>query len=250
MRIQADVAQAVATMCEKINSREQTPYRGLIQKFSVETDALIAQRVDENKQLSEPFVARHLSAVVPDGSCLFLSNSMPVRDMDLYGVNNRKAVYSTANRGVSGIDGVVSTAIGITAARQAPTTLVIGDMAFLYDLNAIALLSKQGLPVIIVVINNHGGGIFDFLPISEHRDVLDEFFAASHNFDFSGLCDTFKIDYYRACEKDDFVQAYAEVVNKGRPSVVEVITDRKTNLELRRRIKSEIIEILEQSIKG
>jgi 2-succinyl-5-enolpyruvyl-6-hydroxy-3-cyclohexene-1-carboxylate synthase len=222
---------------------------GLMQQISTQTDAVIDRRVTKDTRLSEPFVARHLSAAVSDGSCLFLSNSMPVRDMDLYGVNNREVVFSTANRGVSGIDGIISTAMGITTARKSPTTLVIGDVAFIYDLNALAFLSSQALPVIVVVINNQGGGIFDFLPISECQDVLEKFFVAKHDFQFSGVCDTFKIDYYQAQKKDDFIQAYAKAVKKKTPAVIEVFSDRKTNLELRRSIKSEIIEMLEQSIQ-
>jgi 2-succinyl-5-enolpyruvyl-6-hydroxy-3-cyclohexene-1-carboxylate synthase len=218
-------------------------------KISKQADAVIDRRVKSDTQLSEPFVARHLSAIVPHDSCLFLSNSMPVRDMDLYGVNNRGSVFSTANRGVSGIDGIISTAIGITTARRSPTTIVIGDIAFLYDLNALAFLTDQALPISVVVINNQGGGIFDFLPISECQDVLEKFFVAKHDFQFSGVCDTFKLDYYKAREKDEFVQAYAKAAKKKTPAVIEVVTDRKTNLELRRSIKSEIIEMLEQSIQ-
>lgn len=249
MRIQANPAQAAGAIAEEIENHEKTSYLGLMRKISTQTDAVIERMVENDTRLSEPFVARYLSAVVPDGSCLFLSNSMPVRDMDLYGVNNREAVFSTANRGVSGIDGILSTAIGVTTARQSPTTLVIGDVAFMYDLNALAFLSSQALPIIVVVINNQGGGIFDFLPISECQDVLEKFFVAKHDFQFSGVCDTFKIDYHQSREKDDFIRAYAEAVKKGIPAVIEVISDRKTNLELRRSIKSEIIEMLEQSIQ-
>jgi 2-succinyl-5-enolpyruvyl-6-hydroxy-3-cyclohexene-1-carboxylate synthase len=249
MRIQADPAQAAGAIFEKIDTCKKTPYSGLMRKISMQTDAVIDRMVENDTRLSEPFVSRHLSAVVPDGSCLFLSNSMPVRDMDLYGVNNRKHIFSAANRGVSGIDGILSTAIGMTTAREAPTTLVIGDMAFIYDLNALALLSSQTLPIIVVVINNRGGGIFDFLPISQSPDVLERFFVAKHDFQFAGVCETFKIDYHEARKKDDFIQAYAKAVKKQTPAVIEVVTDRKTNLELRRSIKAEIIETLERSIQ-
>ena len=249
MRIQATPAKVARTISEKIDTHQKTSYFDLMQKISKQADAVIDRRVKSDTQLSEPFVARHLSAIVPHDSCLFLSNSMPVRDMDLYGVNNRGSVFSTANRGGSGIDGIISTAIGITTARRSPTTLVIGDIAFLYDLNALAFLTDQALPIIVVVINNQGGGIFDFLPISECQDVLEKFFVAKHDFQFSGVCDTFKLDYYKAREKDEFVQAYAKAAKKKTPAVIEVVTDRKTNLELRRSIKSEIIEMLEQSIQ-
>ena len=249
MRIQAAPAEVARTISEKIGTHQKTSYFDLMLKISKQADAVIDRRVKSDTQLSEPFVARHLSAIVPHDSCLFLSNSMPVRDMDLYGVNNRGSVFSTANRGVSGIDGIISTAIGITTARRSPTTIVIGDIAFLYDLNALAFLTDQALPISVVVINNQGGGIFDFLPISECQDVLEKFFVAKHDFQFSGVCDTFKLDYYKAREKDEFVQAYAKAAKKKTPAVIEVVTDRKTNLELRRSIKSEIIEMLEQSIQ-
>jgi 2-succinyl-5-enolpyruvyl-6-hydroxy-3-cyclohexene-1-carboxylate synthase len=138
----------------RIDNQEETPYLSLMRKLSTRTNAVIERRVKSDTQLSEPFVARHLSAIVPHDSCLFLSNSMPVRDMDLYGVNNRGSVFSTANRGVSGIDGIISTAIGITTARRSPTTLVIGDIAFLYDLNALAFLTGRALPIIVVVLSS------------------------------------------------------------------------------------------------
>ncbi|OQY07499.1 MAG: 2-succinyl-5-enolpyruvyl-6-hydroxy-3-cyclohexene-1-carboxylic-acid synthase [Planctomycetales bacterium 4572_13] len=249
MRIQADSAQAAAMIAKKIDTGQESPYSGLMRKISTQTNAVIEQMIEDDTRLSEPFVARSLSRIIPEDSCLFLSNSMPVRDMDLYGVNNRKTIFSAANRGVSGIDGVLSTAIGLTTARETPTTLVIGDVAFMYDLNALALLSRQALPIIVVVINNQGGGIFDFLPISQSPDVLDKFFVARHDFQFAGVCETFKIDYYKACEKEDFIPAYAEAVKKRMPVVIEVMTDRKTNLELRRSIKNKMIEILEQSIQ-
>ncbi|MHC4784232.1 MAG: thiamine pyrophosphate-dependent enzyme, partial [Planctomycetota bacterium] len=189
MRIQAAPAEVARTISEKIGTHQKTSYFDLMLKISKQADAVIDRRVKSDTQLSEPFVARHLSAIVPHDSCLFLSNSMPVRDMDLdlYGVNNRGSVFSTANRGVSGIDGIISTAIGITTARRSPTTLVIGDIAFLYDLNALAFLTGRALPIIVVVINNQGGGIFDFLPISECQDVLEKFFVAKHDFQFSGV---------------------------------------------------------------
>ncbi len=247
MRVYADPAWAAEMICEKVDKREGTPHSDLMRNISTRTNAAIEQMVEDDIRLSEPFVCRYLSTVVPDGSCLFLSNSMPVRDMDLYGVNNRKHIFSAANRGVSGIDGILSTAIGITTAREAPTTLVIGDMAFIHDLNALAFLSRQAGPIIVVLINNQGGGIFDFLPISQHTDVLEKFFVARHDFQFSGVCETFKIDYHEVRKKDDFIQAYAEAAKKRTPTVIEVVTDRKTNLELRRNIKDEIIKILERS---
>jgi 2-succinyl-5-enolpyruvyl-6-hydroxy-3-cyclohexene-1-carboxylate synthase len=249
MRLQADLSESAEQISEKISTKRETSYSKLYSDLSTQTDALIDHMIEENQQLSEPFIARHLSSSIPDGTSLFLSNSMPIRDMDLYGVNNRQLLHPSANRGVSGIDGILSSAAGMTAGRQSLTTLIIGDMALFYDLNALALLSSQALAIIIVVINNQGGGIFDFLPVSQHKDILEKYFVGKHDFHFSGICASFRIPHTEVRTKEAFVQAYAKAIEKQVPAVIEVSTDRKTNLKLRRSIKSEIIEILEQSIK-
>jgi 2-succinyl-5-enolpyruvyl-6-hydroxy-3-cyclohexene-1-carboxylate synthase len=171
---------------------------------------------------------------------------MPIRDMDLYSQSGRKDITVAANRGVSGIDGVISTASGFAAAKQKQTTLLMGDLAFIHDINALACLNELQLPVIIVVINNKGGGIFHFLPISKCDDVFEKYFATPHDFTFKGTCETFAIDYYKADTKEAFTESYHLAVKKALPVVIEVCTDRKDNFTLRRKIKKQIIDMLEK----
>ena len=170
---------------------------------------------------------------------------MPIRDVDLYGTAARADINIAANRGVSGIDGIISSAGGFAAGKKTPTTAIVGDMAFMHDLNGLSLLGKLQVPVIVVVINNKGGGIFHFLPISECDDVFEDYFAASHEFTFAGVAETFGIDYYKVSSKDAFAEAYCKAVKEGKAAVIEAATDREADFRLRRKMKAEIITAME-----
>ena len=109
-----------------------------------------------------PFVA--LADVLPDGALLWAGNSMPVRDLDDWFPSTGRAIRPLSNRGANGIDGVVSTALGAAAAGVGPVALVVGDVSFLHDLNALVAARLHGLSATIVLVDNDGGGIFSFLP--------------------------------------------------------------------------------------
>ena len=117
--------------------------------------------------LDEPFEGAPfpaLAAALPDGSTLWAGNSMPVRDMDGWLPSTERAITVRSNRGANGIDGVVSTALGSAAVAAGPVALVVGDVSFLHDLNALVAAKLHGLSATIVLVNNDGGGIFSFLP--------------------------------------------------------------------------------------
>ena len=244
--LKGDVTDTCESLIDRIHLHEETGYTGFYTDKAIHADAVIAKNIDADDSISEPFIARRLSKIVPENTSLFLSSSMPIRDVDLYSVSGRSGITAAANRGVSGIDGVISTASGFAAAKKQLTTLLIGDMAFIHDINALAVLKKLDVPVIVVVINNRGGGIFHFLPISEHPDVFEDYFAAPHDCGFKGVCQTFGIDYYNPQDKTAFTKAYMDAVDKSVSAVIEVNTDRNENLKLRRKIKKQIIEALER----
>jgi 2-succinyl-5-enolpyruvyl-6-hydroxy-3-cyclohexene-1-carboxylate synthase len=247
MHIEADLALFCRSLQKEIKP-QQNRYCKFFTRKAQQVEKIIAKNIDDEKTLSEPFVARQISTDIPNNSCLFLSSSMPIRDMDLYGQSGRKAIAVAANRGVSGIDGVISTATGFAAAKKIMTTLVIGDLAFIHDINALATIKTLQLPIVIVVINNHGSGIFHFLPICKCQDVFEQYFAAAHDFSFSGVSETFGIDHCKVTDKADFIDAYRKATKKTSPSIIEVVTDRKSNFTLRRKIKKQILTVLEQEI--
>ena len=135
-------------------------------------------------ELSEPFVARAISKLVSSDHAIFVANSMPVRDLDQYAVLDGCEVAVAANRGVSGIDGTVMSAVGYACGLQRPVTLYIGDLSLLHDLNGLLAVARSEIPMTLVVVNNRGGGIFHFLPIAETLgDAFEPWFGTPHHVD-------------------------------------------------------------------
>jgi 2-succinyl-5-enolpyruvyl-6-hydroxy-3-cyclohexene-1-carboxylate synthase len=118
-------------------------------------------------------VARTVGDALPAGATLVASSSMPVRDVDAFLRTGPSPLRVLANRGANGIDGVVSTAWGVTAADDAPTALLIGDLALLHDVGGLVAAAQDPTPLLVVVVDDAGGGIFSFLPIAALGDAVD-----------------------------------------------------------------------------
>src|SRR5207253_3899404 len=146
--------------------------------------ALEAAFADE-AQLSEPSVARALAAALPREALLFVSSSMPVRDLDAWASAGEARVL--ANRGVNGVDGIVSSVLGAAAATGQPAAALLGDLALLHDLSGLLAARRLGVPLLAVVVNNDGGGIFNFLPIAQLSDRFEPLFATPHGLDLAHI---------------------------------------------------------------
>eukprot|EP00913_Durusdinium_trenchii_P027860 g26122.t1 len=175
---------------------------------------------------SEPVVAQTVSRLLTPSGRLLISSSMPIRDLDFFSKPytdfwQAPVQPPMANRGASGIDGVISTAAGICAASKVPCTLVIGDVATLQDLNAFQLLGTEAPALTVVLINNGGGGIFSFLPISKHKDVMSPFFNEPHEVDFQSVCNAFNVPHVLCTSLQDFEAAYVTSQSQGGGSVIE-----------------------------
>ncbi|MEM9220160.1 MAG: thiamine pyrophosphate-binding protein, partial [Cyanobacteria bacterium P01_F01_bin.150] len=148
----------------------------------------------EMEDLREPKVAWWLARYLPEGTPLFISNSMPVRDMEWFWPLGDRHIQPYVNRGANGIDGIVSTALGV-AHRDRPSVLLTGDLAFLHDTNGLLMQAKLKGHLTIVLINNNGGGIFEMLPISQMEPPFEEFFATPQVVAVSSLCQAYDIDH-------------------------------------------------------
>lgn len=239
--IQADIADFCNRLADRIPHRRPGPIARFHQQKALAAQQIIEQAVTQDANLTEAFVARRLSQTMAEDDALFVSSSMPIRDVDLYSDVAGPRLTVACNRGVSGIDGVMATTSGFAAGRQKPVTLLIGDIAMLHDLNSLELAARSANPITVVIINNQGGGIFDFLPISAVSDVFEPLFITPHAYRFEGVCSMYGLGYHQADTKEAFETGLAGLRATGRSGVIEVITDRKINFELRKRMKRAIL---------
>ena len=198
-------------------------------KCWLELDKKTQQRININLsnllELREAKIPWLLSQYLPQQTPIFLSNSMPVRDAEFFWMPNNLQIMPYFNRGANGIDGTLSTALGIAQGNQ-PTILLTGDLALLHDTNGFLIKPKFQGSLTIILINNNGGGIFETLPIAQFDPPFEEFFATPQNIDFSKLCQTYNVQYY--CIKNwlELIKQIQILPEEG-IRVLEILTDRK-----------------------
>ncbi|MBR6458913.1 MAG: 2-succinyl-5-enolpyruvyl-6-hydroxy-3-cyclohexene-1-carboxylic-acid synthase [Actinomycetaceae bacterium] len=184
--------------------------------------AAVAQAGDD---FEGSYVAKMLE-LIPDNSTLWAGNSMAIRALDTF--MEYSPVRVLANRGLNGIDGTTSSALGAhTALAPAPTTLLVGDLTLLHDLNAFALteeLRRHGntAPFIVICLNNGGGAIFDMLPQRSTEPYFERLFLTPHSADFGGLAQMFGIDYTCTSTVSDFESAYSAALARGGVSLIDI----------------------------
>lgn len=190
--------------------------------------------------VTEPAIANALVKALPEGASLFLSSSMPIRDVDAFAQNDRK-LRVFANRGVNGIDGVTSTALGVSAMTKGPTALLIGDVALLHDLTGWLIARRHSLSLTVVVVNNDGGGIFHFLPIAERSPHFEALFGTPHGVDLAAVASLSGAQFHRPTTLSDFSTVVTESL-RGGLHLIEVKTDRKENVEAHRALFAKLVE--------
>lgn len=203
-------------------------------------DAVRGVFQSQGDRLSEPRLAFELGSLLQSGHGLMIGNSTPIRDLDWYGHWAEDTnVVVCANRGASGIDGLIATGIGMASGLERPTTIVLGDLSALHDLNSLALVAKSAAPILVLVINNHGGGIFNLLPIKENEH-FDRFFSTPHTVEFEHAAAMFGLAYRSASTVSQLVDAYTKGVKLNSSLVLEVKTDRAYNAVVRELLRAEI----------
>ena len=183
--------------------------------------------------LSEPAIARAVHRTAPEHSNLFVSSSMPIRDIEWFAAP-RAGLQVYANRGVNGIDGVVSTAVGVALATKSTTILLIGDLAFLHDSNALINCITRDIDLRIVLIDNCGGGIFSFLPQATAIDSakFEKVFGTPHNSDLVLIAKAHGLVATTVTSLDQLTDT---LLNRG-PQLIRIATDRGENVRVHERI--------------
>lgn len=192
-------------------------------------------------EISEPYVARLLSQCAQRGSRVVLSSSMPVRDYEWFASAN-SGVDVHCNRGVSGIDGVVSTAVGVALASGATTYLLIGDVAMLHDANGLIALSRRNIDLKIICVDNNGGGIFSFLPQAASLDLsrFELLFGTPHDSDLQAIAAAHGISSTTATTRNELSTALAA---RG-TQFVRIATNRAANVTVHDQINLAVASAL------
>lgn len=190
----------------------------------------LAEVLAAHAEPTEPGLARAVVAALPAGASLVVSSSMPVRDVEWYAAP-RDGVRVLANRGANGIDGVTSTALGV-ALTGVPTAVLIGDVAFLHDSNALLGVADRGVDLTVVVVDNRGGGIFSFLPQASAlaAERFEQLFGTPHDVDLATLAAAHGVATVEVHDAADVGRTVAASVATGGVRVVVVRTDRAANV--------------------
>jgi 2-succinyl-5-enolpyruvyl-6-hydroxy-3-cyclohexene-1-carboxylate synthase len=175
-----------------------------------------------------------LARLLPDGACLYVGNSMPIRDLEVFWPADAPNVRFLCNRGVNGIDGFLSSGLGAAAAGAGPLVIVTGDLGFYHDLNGLLAAKRYGLRALIMVLNNDGGGIFSYLPQADCGGAFDEYFLTSHGLDFRGAVEMYGCEFRRVESWPDFRSAVDDGLRFAGTTVVEVPVKRQRSIELHR----------------
>ncbi len=188
--------------------------------------------------LHEPAVAFDLSRLIPKDHALFVGNSMPIRDLDRFADVTGHPVPVAANRGASGIDGLLASALGFVMGSGTAGTLLIGDLSLIHDLNSLILLKQSQIPLVVVVLNNHGGGIFQYLPIARFEDVFSRCFTTPHDISLAPIAQSIGVFAVQVTSRAAFRQAYTEATRTNQPALIEVCTHQEQNLAFSRALSS------------
>jgi len=244
------VSRLISLLEEKPTTIDPTWNQGLVGLERLTWEVI--QDLGEHECIEGSILQDTISAL-PDStfdnrSKLIVANSNPIRHLDQFVPPQKKWVWVYGNRGASGIDGTVATAIGIATdgfRETAPTVLVIGDLALYHDLNSLHLVRRFNIPLVIVCINNDGGGIFHRLPIANYDPPFHDLFVTPHGLTFEHAAKMFDIPYTLAQMGDNFRAAFKAALESGEPALIEVPSDAAKFEEQRKRL----IETVAQRIK-
>lgn len=192
---------------------------------------------------SEPGLIRYLHHNIPSHYAIYFSNSMPIRDADrlFFPRLHRGPIYG--QRGLSGIDGNIATAIGLAEGTGRPLVAILGDLAALHDLNSLSQVRKSKIPVIFIVVNNRGGGIFSFLPRRDQKEILEEYFAGAHEWKFRHAAEMFQIPYTPLTDFDEMPLLH-KALREEKTTLLEFTSNREENVRAHTLIDQKTQEII------
>ena len=227
-------------LLERVEHDEVVPdYSDWLDNWS-RADSAVAHAIAEPIMaagLSEPAAITALAQFLPPTATLFVGASMPIRDVEEFFPALHEPPRVIANRGANGIDGTVSSAFGVAAAGG-EVVLVLGDVTLAHDIGGLLAARRLGLKLTIVLLNNDGGGIFNFLPVASQGEVFEQHIATPTGLDFAQAAALFGCRHERATTLDEFAVTLMQALAGGDATIIEVRTDRVNNRRLHADIES------------
>lgn len=241
--VRADPSEVCADLAQKVTREGDSAWLGDWMESEVSARMAIDAVLDATDVVSEPRTARDLARALPKGSTLVVAASMPVRDLDSF-MERRSELRVLGNRGANGIDGFVSTALGVAASTEGPTAALCGDLSLLHDQNGLLLGRHESVDCVFVVLNNDGGGIFSFLPHADLPETFERLFATPHGVDIATLARMYDCGYELVENAVDLEPSVTKAIASGGIHLVEIRTDRNANVALHRRIWAEVAAVV------
>ena len=211
------------------------------QDIQIQTLNTINNVFEKTDVISEPSIYIDLHKSLPPKTILYVSNSMPIRDTDMF-FSKRQGIQILGNRGSSGIDGMISSATGTATQTQSPVILLIGDIAFLHDLNSLLLCANTQPNLTIIILNNNGGGIFSFLPQSKFKKYFKHLFLTPHDLTFKDAADLFQLPYRNPTSRKIFIKNIQNFIAKKGPKIIEITSTTSKNKLLHENVFKKIMK--------
>lgn len=228
------IATDIATVNfpDSVVSSSNSIYRQQWQSLENQISQVIRAKLTAETALLESKVVWLLSQHLPEQTPLFVANSMPVRDIEYFWLPNSREIQPVFSRGANGIDGTLSTAMGL-AHRNQPAVLLTGDLAFLHDTNGLLNTAQLCGHLTVVLINNGGGGIFEMLPVADFSPTFEKYFVTPQQVDFPALCQAYGIAYQLVKTTEVLVNCIRSLTSQ-RIRVLEIACSQTTPAEYRK----------------
>jgi 2-succinyl-5-enolpyruvyl-6-hydroxy-3-cyclohexene-1-carboxylate synthase len=237
------------TLCA---SRGLQKHAGWKRALAVATEAS-TRAINTERALCEPTAMASIVASVESANCdhgtVFYGSSMPIRDADFLAITPPKGWHTSANRGASGIDGLIASAVGHAHARHEPVIAFVGDVSALHDIGSLQLASLVETPLLIVVLNNDGGGIFRYLPIAKHDDVFEACFTTPHGLVFADIARSFGVAVEAPKTRANLEKVVARALKRGAATVIEVTCTREASEQCRARVAQAAMDALAREFR-
>jgi 2-succinyl-5-enolpyruvyl-6-hydroxy-3-cyclohexene-1-carboxylate synthase len=233
----------------KVNDRDVTRFYNTWVKCNTVYGEMVDHLLENVTEMFEGKIVRELHKLLPNQCTLFVGNSMPIRDVDTFFGQTNKEITIMSNRGASGIDGVVSTALGASVNSTQPTFLLIGDLSFYHDLNGLLAAKLNHLDLTIILVNNDGGGIFSFLPQSKEERHFETLYGTPIGLDFSKAVSLYGGMYEKVESWGELHNHFNMIQSYKGLKVIEIQTDRKTRVKIHRELLDHVSQEIRKVLK-